>query len=122
MQQQIKRALKQIELDEQSGENGVDADIVFRSIMESNGQPTFSRDREFLFDFLTKAAFDHAQLRSSGGPPCRNGSEEHQRIVDAISRQDEEAARAATREHMEGASTPSRLGRSQAFHGAKRLR
>lgn len=105
----IKRALKQIELDEQSGKNGVDADIVFhRSIAEATGNPHFLALIEFLFNFLTKATLITRSYEATRAALSQQVKEEHQRIVDAISRQDEAAARAAAREHMEGASR--RLG------------
>ncbi len=105
----IKRALKQIELDEQSGKNGVDADIVFhRSIAEATGNPHFLALIEFLFNFLTKATLITRSYEATRAALLLQVKEEHQRIVDAISRQDADAARAAARDHMEGASR--RLG------------
>ncbi|MDR2113095.1 MAG: FadR family transcriptional regulator, partial [Candidatus Accumulibacter sp.] len=52
----IVNALKDIELEEQAGKDGVEADIGFhRSIAEATGNPHFLALVEFLFNFLTKA-------------------------------------------------------------------
>ena len=105
----IKRALKQIELDEQAGQDGVEADIAFhRSIAGATGNPHFLALIEFLFTFLIKATLITRSYEATKAALSQQVKEEHQRIVDAISRQDAEAARAAAREHMEGASR--RLG------------
>ena len=105
----IKRALKQIDADEQTGKDGVEADIVFhRSIAEATGNPHFLALIEFLFNFLIKATQITRSYEATKSILSHQVKEEHQRIVDAISRQDAEAARAAAREHMEGASR--RLG------------
>ena len=105
----IKRALKQIELDEQANKNGVESDIVFhRSIAEATGNPHFLALIEFLFNFLIKATLITRSYEATKTTLSQQVKEEHQRIVDAISRQDAEAARAAARQHMEGASR--RLG------------
>ena len=105
----IKRALKQIELDEQAGKDGVEADIEFhRSIAEATGNPHFLALIEFLFNFLIKATKITRSYEATKVVLSQQVKEEHQRIVDAISRQDPEAARLAARQHMEGASR--RLG------------
>lgn len=105
----IKRALKQIEIDEQAGKNGVEADIAFhRSIAEATGNPHFLALIEFLFNFLIKATLITRSYEATKATLSQQVKEEHLRIVDAISRQDAEAARAAARQHMEGASR--RLG------------
>ena len=105
----IKRALKQIEFDEQAGKDGVEADIVFhRSIAEATGNPHFLALIEFLFNFLIKATKITRSYEATKAALSQQVKEEHQRIVDAISRQDPEAARLAARQHMEGASR--RLG------------
>lgn len=105
----IKRTLKQIELDEQAGKDGVEADIVFhRSIAEATGNPHFLALIEFLFNFLIKATRITRSYEATKAVLSQQVKDEHQCIVDAISRQDSEAARLAARQHMEGASR--RLG------------
>ena len=105
----IKQALKQIELDEQAGKDGVEADIVFhRSIAEATGNPHFLALIEFLFNFLIKATLITRSYEATKVALSQQVKEEHQCIVDAILKQDVEAARLAARRHMEGASR--RLG------------
>ena len=105
----IKQALKQIELDEQAGKDGVEADIVFhRSIAEATGNPHFLALIEFLFNFLNRATLITRSYEATKTTLLQQVREEHLHIVDAISRQDPEAAREAARQHMEGASR--RLG------------
>lgn len=105
----IKQALKQIELDEQAGKDGVEADIVFhRRIAEATGNPHFLALIEFLFNFLNRATLITRSYEATKTTLLQQVREEHLHIVDAISRQDPEAAREAARQHMEGASR--RLG------------
>lgn len=105
----IRRALKQIELDEQAGGDGVKADIAFhRSIAEATGNPHFLALIEFLFNFLIRATLISRSYEATKAILLQQVKEEHQSIVDAISRQEPEAARLAARRHMEGASR--RLG------------
>ena len=105
----IKRALKQIEIDEQEGKDGVEADIAFhRCIAEATGNPHFLALIEFLFNFLTKATSITRRYEATKATLVRQVKDEHQCIVDAISRQEPETARLAARQHMEGAS--HRLG------------
>ncbi len=105
----IKRALKQIEIAESEGKDGVEPDIEFhRSIAVATGNPHFLALIEFLFTFLIKATKMTRNYEATKAILSLQVKEEHQRIVDAISRQDAEAARAAARQHMEGASR--RLG------------
>jgi len=105
----IKRALKQIEVDEQAGKDGVEADIVFhRSIAEATGNPHFLALIEFLFNFLSKATMITRSYEATKATLSEQVKDEHHCIVDAISRQDPEEARIAARRHMEGASR--RLG------------
>ncbi len=105
----IKHALKQIELDELAEKDGVEADIAFhRSIAEATGNPHFLALIEFLFNFLIRATLITRSYEATKATLLQQVKEEHLRIVDAISRQDPEAARLAARQHMEGASR--RLG------------
>jgi GntR family transcriptional repressor for pyruvate dehydrogenase complex len=105
----IRQALKQIEIDELAGKDGVDADIIFhRSIAEATGNPHFLALIEFLFNFLRNATLITRSYEATRATLSRQVKEEHAVIVDAISRQDPEAARSAARRHMEGASR--RLG------------
>ncbi|MDR0440634.1 MAG: FadR family transcriptional regulator [Candidatus Accumulibacter sp.] len=105
----IRQALKSIELDEQAGKDGVDADIRFhRSIAEATGNPHFLALIEFLFSFLTRATRVTRSYEATKAVLSQQVKEEHQRIVDAISRRDSDAARLAARQHMEGATR--RLG------------
>lgn len=105
----IRQALQQIEIDELAGKNGVDADIIFhRSIAEATGNPHFLALIEFLFNFLRNATLITRSYEATRAALSRQVKEEHASIVDAIFRQDAEAARTAARQHMEGASR--RLG------------
>lgn len=101
----IRQALKQIETDESEGKDGVDADIAFhRSIADATGNPQFPALIEFLFHFLRKATATTRSYEATKKSLSREVKEEHLAIVEAISRQDPEAARAAARRHMEGAT------------------
>ena len=101
----ISQALKQIEIDESEGKDGVDADIAFhRSIAEATGNPQFLALIEFLFNFLKNATAITRSYEATKETLSREVKEEHAAIIDAISRQDPVAARAAARKHMEGAS------------------
>ena len=101
----IKRALKQIELDELEGKDGVEADIAFhQSIAEATGNPHFLALTEFLFNFLTKATLITRSYEATKAALSQQVKDEHRSIVDAISRQEPETARLAARRHMEGAS------------------
>jgi GntR family transcriptional repressor for pyruvate dehydrogenase complex len=105
----IKRALKQIELDEGAGKDGVEADIEFhRSIAEATGNPHFLALTEFLFNYLFKATRVTRSNEATKATLSQQVKEEHQSIVAAISLQDPETARLSARQHMEGASR--RLG------------
>jgi GntR family transcriptional repressor for pyruvate dehydrogenase complex len=105
----IKRALKQIEVDERAGKDGVEADIEFhRSIAAATGNPHFLALIEFLFNFLSKATRITRSIEATRATLSQQVKEEHQRIVEAISLQEPEIARLAARQHMEGASR--RLG------------
>jgi len=105
----IAQALKQIENDELEGKDGVDADIAFhQSIAEATGNPHFLSLIEFLFNFLRNATATTRSYEATKATLSRQVKQEHAAIVDAISRQDPEAARAAARRHMEGAAR--RLG------------
>lgn len=105
----IKRALKEIELDEQAGGDGVEADIAFhRSIAAATGNPHFLALIRFLFNFLTKATRITRSYEATKARLLQQVKEEHRLIVEAISQQDSEAARLSARRHMEGASR--RLG------------
>ncbi|MDR0578617.1 MAG: FadR family transcriptional regulator [Candidatus Accumulibacter sp.] len=100
----IRRALKQIELDEQAGGDGVEADIEFhRSIADATGNPHFLALIGFLFNFLNRATRITRSYEATKAALSRQVKEEHQRIVEAISQQDSEVARLAARRHMEGA-------------------
>jgi GntR family transcriptional repressor for pyruvate dehydrogenase complex len=105
----IRDALKLIELDERAGKDGVDADIKFhRSIAEATGNPHFLALTEFLFNFLTRATRVTRSYEATKAALSQQVKEEHQRIADAISRRDPDAARLTARQHMEGATR--RLG------------
>lgn len=105
----IRQALKRIEIDELSGKDGVDADIAFhRCIAEATGNPHFLALIEFLFNFLRNATLFTRSYEATRATLSRQVKEEHAAIVDAIAQRDPEAARAAARRHMEGASR--RLG------------
>jgi GntR family transcriptional repressor for pyruvate dehydrogenase complex len=105
----IKLALKRIDDDVDAGSNGVDADIVFhRRIAEATGNPHFLALIEFLFNFLRNATLVTRSIEATKATLTQQVKDEHRAIVEALSRQDAEAARAAARLHMERASR--RLG------------
>lgn len=117
--QAIKNALKQIDVAVASGSDGVEADIVFhRTIAEATGNPHFLALIEFLFNFLKKATQITRSIEATRATLAQQVMDEHSAIVDALTRQDEDAARAAARLHMERASR--RLGSAdlQTFLGA----
>lgn len=100
----IAKALKQIDIDEKEGKDGVDADIAFhRSIAEATGNPYFLALIEFLFNFLSNATATTRSYEATKASLSREVKEEHAAIVEAISRRDPDAARTAARRHMEGA-------------------
>jgi len=101
----ITQALKQIENDEREGKDGVDADLAFhRSIAEATGNPHFLALIEFLFNFLKSATATTRGYEATKASLSQEVKLEHAAIVDAIAKQDPEAARAAARRHMEGAT------------------
>ena len=105
----IKLALKRIDSDVRAGSDGVEADIAFhRSIAEATGNPHFLALIQFLSKFLRKATQTTRGIEATQASLSQQVKDEHLAIVDAISRQDGEAARAAARLHMNRAS--QRLG------------
>jgi len=107
----IRQALKQIDIDVSNGSDGVDADIAFhRCIAEATGNPHFLALIQFLFNFLRSATQTTRSIEATRATLTQQVMDEHQAIVDAISRRDTEAARTAARLHMERASR--RLGAS----------
>ena len=98
----IRRALKKIEIDEQAGKDGVDADFAFhRNIAKATGNPHFLAIIEFLLNFLIESTRTARSCKTTKDTFLQEVREEHQRIVEAISQQDSEAARLAARRHME---------------------
>lgn len=105
----IRKALEQIDADVSAGGDGVDADIAFhRCIAEATGNPHFLALIQFLFNFLRSATQTTRRIESTRAALTQQVKDEHQTIVDALSRRDPEAARTAARLHMERASR--RLG------------
>lgn len=105
----IRLALKQIDSDVRSGGDGVDADIAFhRCIAEATGNPHFLALIHFLFNFLRSATQTTRGIEATRAALSQQVKDEHRAIVEAISRQDCAAARAAARLHMDRASR--RLG------------
>jgi GntR family transcriptional repressor for pyruvate dehydrogenase complex len=105
----IREALEQIETDVRAGSNGVDADIAFhRSIAEATGNPHFLALIQFLFNFLRSATRTTRGIEATRATLTQQVKDEHLAIVEAIARQDAEAARGAARLHMDRASR--RLG------------
>jgi GntR family transcriptional repressor for pyruvate dehydrogenase complex len=98
----IRRALKKIELDEQAGEDGVEADFAFHcKIAEATGNPHYLALNEFLFNFLIESTRTARSYKESRDTFLQEVREEHQRIAEAIFQQDPEVARLAARQHME---------------------
>lgn len=105
----IRQTLKQIDVDVGTGGDGVDADIAFhRSIAEATGNPHFLALVQFLFNFLRSATQTTRSIEATRATLTQQVKDEHLAIVEAVSRRDAEAARAAARLHMERASR--RLG------------
>ncbi len=105
----IKHALKQIDVEVRAGGVGTVADIMFhRRIAEATGNPHFLSLIEFLFNFIQSAMQTARGYESTRPDLAQEVKDEHLIIVDAISKQDVEAARAAARHHMDGSS--KRLG------------
>lgn len=101
----IRKALKQIDIDENNGLDGVVADIAFhRSIAEATGNPHFLALIEFLFTFLKNATQVTRSYESTKLTLSHEVKKEHAEIVEAIANKDVESAREAARRHMEGAS------------------
>ena len=105
----IRQALARIDADVLAGSDGVEADISFhRSIAESTGNPHFLALMEFLSKFLRTATQTLRNYEATRATLLNQVKEEHLAIVEALARQDPEAARAAARLHMDRASR--RLG------------
>ena len=105
----IKLALKRIDSDVLAGGDGVDADIAFhRSIAEATGNPHFLALIQFLSKFLRNATQTTRSIEATRASLVQQVKDEHLAIVEAVSRQDSEAARAAARLHMDRAAR--RLG------------
>jgi len=105
----IKQALEAIETEVQAGGDGVDADMNFHHcIAEATGNPHFLAFIEFLTKSLLTTTRTLRHYEASRASLTQQVKDEHQAIVDALTRQDAEAARLAARKHMEGAS--KRLG------------
>ena len=102
----IREALAQIDSDVEAGGDGVDADIAFhRSIAEATGNPHFLALIQFLFNFLRTATQTTRAIEATQESMSQQVRIEHRSILEAIARQDPEAARAAARLHMERATT-----------------
>ena len=101
----IEKALKQIEIEELAGHDGVAADISFhQSIAAASGNPHFLSLIEFLFNLLKNATRMTRSYESSKVSLSQEVKKEHLAIVDAIKRKDSQGARIAARRHMEGAT------------------
>ncbi len=101
----IRRALKHIEEDVETGSDGVDADIAFhRSIAEATNNPHFLALIEFLFNFLRSATRTTREYEATNASLVEQVKSEHLAIVQAIADQAPEIARASARKHMQGAS------------------
>ena len=101
----IREALGKIEIEEQEGKDGVEADIAFhRSIAEATDNPHFLALIEFLFKFLKNATQVSRSYESTKKTLINEVKREHAAIVEAIARRDADAARRCARQHMEGAS------------------
>jgi GntR family transcriptional repressor for pyruvate dehydrogenase complex len=113
----IRRALDRIGIEEQAGRDGVDADIEFhRSIAEATDNPHFLALIGFLFNFLTRATRITRGYEATQSALSQQVREEHQRIVEAIVRQDPEEARLAARRHMLGASQRLKSANLESIH------
>lgn len=97
----IRQALQQIDNDVSTGGDGIAADIAFHHcIADAIGNPHFLALSKFLGNFLRSAT---RYMRPTGSTPTQQLKDEHLTIFEALSRQDSEAARAASRLHTDQA-------------------
>ena len=108
----IRQALRQIDADVKSGGDGVDADIQFHHrIAEATCNPHFLALIDFLTKILRTATQTLRNYEATQAALAEQVRNEHAAIVEALEKQNQEAARRAARRHMEGAS--ERLGSAE---------
>lgn len=101
----IEEALENIEIQVRQGSDGAEEDIAFhRTIAEATGNPHFLSLIEFLFNFLRSSTQTTRRYEATDAALGQQVRNEHQRIVEAISRQTPEQARLAAWQHMEAVS------------------
>jgi GntR family transcriptional regulator, transcriptional repressor for pyruvate dehydrogenase complex len=97
----LKQTLRQGEQPEEDWEAGVNSAVDFHlAIAQASNNPYFGRIMGHISSVL-RDAVRTLRFRSTGTARIKDIQREHERIVDAIERQDSNAARAAMREHLE---------------------
>lgn len=102
----IKKAFNAIKKAERAGHDGVDEDVAFHTaISQACGNPLYTSLLSFLSRYLRTAILVTRSNEAQRDDFSRQVHSEHAAIMDAISRQDPAAARAAALHHMEGAAS-----------------
>jgi DNA-binding FadR family transcriptional regulator len=102
----IKKAFNNIKKAERAGQDGVDEDVAFHTaISQACGNPLFTSLLSFLSQYLRTAIHVTRTNEAQREDFSRQVHNEHAAIMDAISRKDPAAARAAALHHMESAAT-----------------
>jgi len=97
----LKQALKQMEQQPDDWEAGTNSAVDFHlAVAQASNNPYFVRIMGHLSSVLADAVRT-LRFRSCGTSRMQEAQQEHARIVDAIERQDANAARQAMREHLE---------------------
>lgn len=101
----IRKAFNAIKKAERAGHDGVDEDVAFHTaISQACGNPLYTSLLSFLNRYLRTAIQVTRANEAQRDDFSRQVQSEHAAIMDAISRQDPAAARAAALQHMEGAA------------------
>ena len=101
----IKKAFNSIRKAERAGKDGVDEDVAFHTaISEACGNPLFSSLLSFLSQYVRSAIHVTRNNEARREDFSKQVHAEHAAIMDAISRQDPLAARAAALNHIEHAA------------------
>src|SRR3546814_588298 len=102
----IKKAFNAIKKAERAGRDGVDEDLAFHTeISQACGNPLYTSLLSYLSLYLHTAIVVTRANEAQRDDFSRQVHEEHTAIMDAISRKDPGAARAAALHHMEGAAS-----------------
>lgn len=101
----IRKAFNNIKKAERAGRDGVDEDVAFHTaISQASGNPLFASLLTFLSQYVRSAIHVTRNNEARRDDFSRQVHAEHAAIMDAISRGDAEAARAAALNHIEHAA------------------